>query len=92
MSNTVLEQPAVDTQRRTGRVRWFNANLGYGFIAVAPSVKREFDIDPEFDLFFHAKEVRVKFPKKLEADQSVTFNVVIGSKGPRAINVEAAAE
>lgn len=87
---TATDYPQTTTRKFSGIVKWFQPSLGYGFIAVAPSVKMEFGIDPEFDLFFHAKEVKVVFPRKLQAEDRVQFSIVVASKGPRAINVEPA--
>lgn len=92
--NATVESRNVEGRRPSGRrdqgtIRWFNTTLGYGFISVAPAVKQTFDIDPEFDLFFHGKELKsAPFPRRLDPGQPVEFTVAIGKKGPCATRVE----
>jgi cold shock CspA family protein len=76
------------TQTFSGLVKWFNKDLGFGFIAVAPSVKLEFGIPVDKDLYVHAENLNVPFPRFLQPEQKVTFEIQVAAKGPRAINVE----
>lgn len=62
----------------TGKVKWFNASKGYGFIA--PD-----DGGPE--LFVHYSEIKVDGYASLNEGQSVNFEVGEGRKGPCATNV-----
>jgi len=62
---------------KTGTVKWFNAEKGYGFISVAD----------EDDVFVHFSAIQSDGFKTLEEGQEVQFEVVIGSKGPQAANV-----
>lgn len=78
----------MSKQQHTGVVKWFNKDLGFGFLAVAPGVKQEFGIPMDRDLFVHAENIQAAYPGKvLEPEQKVSFDVQIASKGPRAINV-----
>ena len=68
-------------QRRimaTGKVKWFNPTKGYGFIK--PD-------DGGEDLFVHHSSIQGEGYKSLKEDQSVTFEVEDGDKGPQATNV-----
>jgi CspA family cold shock protein len=63
----------------TGKVKWFNANKGYGFIT--PD-------DGGADLFVHHSEIKTAGYASLEEGQKVEFEVGQGKKGPCATNVK----
>jgi len=65
---------------KTGTVKWFNAEKGYGFIS----------IEGEDDVFVHFSAINAEGFKTLEEGQEVRFEVVQGAKGPQAANVERA--
>ncbi len=60
-----------------GRVKWFNAEKGFGFIG------RE-DGD---DVFVHFSAIQQEGYKSLEEGQQVEFDIVDGARGPQAANV-----
>ncbi|EJS09224.1 cold shock-like protein CspC [Bacillus mycoides] len=60
-----------------GRVKWFNAEKGFGFI------ERE-DGD---DVFVHFSAIKQDGYKSLEEGQQVEFDIVDGARGPQAANV-----
>lgn len=60
-----------------GRVKWFNANKGYGFI----------ESEEGNDIFVHFSAIQGDGFKTLEEGQSVEFDVVEGNRGPQADNV-----
>ena len=62
---------------KTGVVKWFNNEKGFGFISV----------EGEGDVFVHFSAITGKGYKSLEEGQSVQFDVVEGAKGPQAANV-----
>ena len=62
---------------KTGTVKWFNNEKGYGFISV----------EGEGDVFVHFSAITGEGYKSLEEEQSVQFEVVEGAKGPQADNV-----
>ena len=61
----------------TGKVKWFNAEKGYGFI------ERE-DVG---DVFVHFSAIQSEGFKTLEEGQAVEFDVVQGNRGEQAANV-----
>ncbi len=63
----------------TGKVKWFNAEKGFGFI------ERE-DGD---DVFVHFSAIQAEGFKTLEEGQEVEFEIVEGNRGPQAANVVA---
>jgi len=65
-------------ERIRGRVKWFNEEKGYGFIA------RD---DGGDDVFLHFSELRGSGFKTVRDDQPVEFEVVPGPKGPKAADV-----
>jgi len=62
---------------KTGTVKWFNAEKGFGFISV----------QGEDDVFVHFSAINSDGYKTLEEGQEVEFEVVNGAKGPQASNV-----
>lgn len=62
---------------KTGKVKWFNAEKGYGFIASEDGK----------DVFVHYSAIQSEGFKTLEEGQEVTFEVVEGTRGPQASNV-----
>jgi|TARA_B110000196_G_C21009487_1_gene597135 CspA family cold shock protein len=61
-----------------GKVKWFNPNKGFGFIA------RE---DKEKDVFVHVSAVKAAGLDSLNEGESITFDVDIAAKGPCAVNL-----
>lgn len=61
-----------------GKVKWFNAEKGYGFI----------EIEEGNDVFVHYSAINGEGFKTLEEGQSVSFDIVEGNRGPQAANVE----
>ncbi len=61
-----------------GTVKWFKADLGYGFIAPETGGK---------DVFVHHTAIRMDGFKFLKEGQRVAFDIVRGSKGPQAESV-----
>lgn len=62
---------------KTGKVKWFNAKKGYGFIC---------DEDGA-DVFVHFSALNMEGFKVLEDGDTVEYEVVDGEKGPQAANV-----
>ena len=61
----------------TGKVKWFNAEKGFGFI----------EAEDGNDVFVHYSAIQVEGFKSLEEGQGVSFEVVEGARGPQAANV-----
>ena len=61
----------------TGKVKWFNAEKGYGFITA----------DDGTDIFVHYSAIQGEGFKTLDEDQSVTYSVSQSDRGPQASNV-----
>ncbi|QGU93998.1 cold-shock protein [Clostridium bovifaecis] len=62
---------------KTGTVKWFNAEKGFGFISV----------EGEDDVFVHFSAIQGDGFKSLEEGQKVQFEVTEGARGPQAANV-----
>lgn len=60
-----------------GKVKWFNAEKGYGFI----------ECEDGGDVFVHFSAIQSEGFKTLEEGQSVEFEVVEGNRGKQAANV-----
>ena len=63
-----------------GTVKWFNAEKGYGFIAVEGGGP---------DVFVHYSAIVGEGYKSLDEGQRVTFEIEQGQKGPQAARVQA---
>ncbi len=63
-----------------GKVKWFNAEKGFGFI----------ERESGDDVFVHFSAITMDGFKTLEEGAEVVFDVVDGSKGPQAANVKKA--
>ena len=61
----------------TGKVKWFNAEKGYGFI----------EREDGGDVFVHFSAIQSEGFKTLEEGQAVEFDVVQGNRGELAANV-----
>lgn len=64
-------------QREKGKVKWFNANKGFGFITR----------DNGDDVFVHFRSIRGKGRRSLQEGQQVEFVLTQGEKGAQAEDV-----
>ncbi|ANE46723.1 cold-shock protein [Paenibacillus swuensis] len=60
-----------------GKVKWFNAEKGYGFI----------ETEDGGDVFVHFSAIQTDGFKTLDEGQEVEFDIVEGARGPQAANV-----
>jgi CspA family cold shock protein len=60
---------------KTGKVKWFNAQKGFGFIIFEGK-----------DIFVHFKDVNGGV-NAIKDNDDVEFEVTDGKKGPQAVNV-----
>jgi len=60
-----------------GKVKWFNAEKGFGFI----------ETEDGGDVFVHFSAIQTDGFKSLDEGQAVEFDVVDGARGPQAANV-----
>ena len=60
-----------------GKVKWFNAEKGFGFI----------EREGGSDVFVHYSAIQSDGFKTLEDGQKVEFDEVEGARGPQAANV-----
>jgi CspA family cold shock protein len=61
----------------TGKVKWFNAEKGFGFIESSEGQ----------DVFVHFSAIQSEGFKTLEEGQDVSFEIVEGNRGPQVANV-----
>ena len=61
-----------------GTVKWFNADKGFGFIAIDGGGP---------DVFVHYSAIAMSGYRTLEDNQRVEFEVVQGDRGPQADQV-----
>ncbi|MBD7936576.1 MULTISPECIES: cold-shock protein [Cytobacillus] len=62
---------------KNGKVKWFNAEKGFGFI----------EGEDGNDVFVHFSAIQSEGFKSLDEGQEVSFEVVEGARGPQAANV-----
>jgi len=67
----------MEVTNMTGKVKWFNAEKGFGFITAENGE----------DIFAHFSQIQKDGFKSLEEGESVSFDVVEGQKGPQAANI-----
>jgi cold shock protein len=65
------------TTMEQGKVKWFNAEKGFGFI----------EREGGDDVFVHFSAIQSEGFKSLDEGQDVTFEVEQGQRGPQATNV-----
>jgi len=63
-----------------GKVIWFNAEKGFGFI----------EREGGDDVFVHFSAIQTEGFKTLDEGQTVTFEIEQGQRGPQATNVRKA--
>lgn len=61
----------------TGKVKWFSAEKGYGFI----------EQETGGDVFVHFSAIQGDGFKTLNEGEAVEFEIVEGARGPQAANV-----
>ena len=69
---------ADETKTVTGKVKWFNAEKGYGFITLE---------NGKDDVFVHYSAIKMDGFKTLEQGDEVKFSIVNSDRGPQAANV-----
>ena len=66
-----------EVRQMTGKVKWFNAEKGYGFITS----------DEGKDIFVHYSALQADGFRSLEEGQIVSFEIVESDRGQQAANV-----
>ena len=61
----------------TGKIKWFNASKGFGFI----------EVEGEEDVFVHYSGLKMEGFKVVDEGDEVEFEIADDGKGPRAENV-----
>jgi|TARA_Y100000034_G_scaffold121102_1_gene164910 CspA family cold shock protein len=69
------------TTQSTGKVKWFSAKKGYGFI----------ENDQNEEIFVHYSQIKMEGYKKLRRGEDVVFNLVETENGKQAQDVQAVA-
>ena len=64
----------------TGKIKWFNAEKGFGFI----------EGEDGKDVFVHFSAITMDGYKTLDEGVAVEFDVIEGAKGPQAVDVKLA--
>ena len=65
------------SEKVSGKVKWFDAKKGYGFI----------EVEGKDDIFVHFSEIQVEGYKNLIDGDMVEFEIDDGDKGVRAKSV-----
>lgn len=61
-----------------GKVKWFSAAKGFGFIRAEGEDR---------DIFVHYSSIKMEGYKTLGEDEEVEFNLVMSERGPQAADV-----
>jgi CspA family cold shock protein len=77
LGNLLFYQYILGGRNMQGKVKWFNAEKGFGFI----------ERDGGDDVFVHFTAIQGEGFKSLEEGQDVEFEIVDGNRGPQAANV-----
>ncbi|MBM3699960.1 MAG: cold shock domain-containing protein [Actinobacteria bacterium] len=75
--NRILQENNEKT-RHPGRVKWFSAEKGFGFIETTEKAG---------DVFVYYADIVSDGFKTLLKNQAVSFEIVIEDRGPKAVNV-----
>lgn len=63
----------------SGKVKWFNAERGFGFINIE---------NDDRDIFVHYSEIQEKGFRTLKDGQEVEFELINSDRGPQAKSVK----
>ena len=78
-SNTLCaKHTAGGNKMEQGKVKWFNAEKGFGFI----------EQEAGDDVFVHFSAIQSEGFKSLDEGQEVSFDIEEGQRGPQAVNVQ----
>ena len=62
-----------------GKVKWYNEKKGFGFIE---------QYDGDKDIYVQHSGIVIEGHRNLKDDQTVTYDIIEGQRGPQAVNVK----
>ena len=83
MSSTIIKSTTDSIGKFTGQCKWFNDQLGYGFVTVIDGD------DKGSDIFVHHSGINPLNSqyKTLRKGEYINFNTIQGTNGPQAVDI-----
>jgi cold shock protein len=86
-ADTIGKSKVLEDRRSSmlrGKVKWFDAKKGFGFIAVEAGA----EVNDGKDVFVHFSEIQGDGFKILKEGEEVEFSIEVSPKGTKAVGIK----